>query len=160
MTTPGFTVRPYRDSDAADLADILHRAVAIIGRRYYSAAQVEAWLSGPRDERRIREKNADGRKVWVAAGAGDRPVAYIDLEPDGHIDMLFCAPEASGRGLASALYRRLEAFARQQKLPGLFAEASEAAKPVFEHWGFTVVARRDFEIRSVPIHNYEMRKEL
>jgi putative acetyltransferase len=160
MTAAGYTVRPYRDSDAADLADILHRAVAVIGRRYYSAEQVAAWLSGPRDEQLIRAKNADGRKVWVAAGADDRAVAYIDLEPDGHIDRLFCAPEASGRGLASALYRCLEAFARQQNLPGLFAEGSEAAKPVFEHWGFAVIARRDFEIRGVPIHNYEMRKDL
>jgi hypothetical protein len=25
-------------------------------------------------------------------------VAYIDLEPNGHINRLFCAPEAAGRG--------------------------------------------------------------
>jgi len=37
----------------------------------------------------------------VAANADDRPVAYIDLEPNGHIDRLFCAPEAAGQVLQS-----------------------------------------------------------
>jgi putative acetyltransferase len=40
----------------------------------------------------------------VAVAEDDRVVAFIDLEADGHIDRLFCAPEAVGRGIASQLY--------------------------------------------------------
>jgi GNAT superfamily N-acetyltransferase len=59
----------------------------------------------------------------VAADADDRPVAYIDLEPDGHINRLFCAPEAAGQGIASRLYDVMEAAARQQGIKSLFTEA-------------------------------------
>jgi putative acetyltransferase len=42
----------------------------------------------------------DGRPVLVAANADNRRVAYIDLEPDGHIGRVFCAYEAAGQGIA------------------------------------------------------------
>ena len=68
---------------------------------------------------------SDGRLVLVAADADDGPVAYIDLEPDGHINRLFCAPEAVGQGIASRLYDVMEAAAREQGIKNLFTEASE-----------------------------------
>ena len=40
---------------------------------------------------------------WWPQTEPGRVVAFIDLEPDGHIDRLFCAPEAAGRGVASRL---------------------------------------------------------
>jgi putative acetyltransferase len=71
----------------------------------------------------------------VAANEDDRPVAYIDLEPNGHIDRLFCAPEAAGQGIASRLYDAVEAAAREQGIRSLFTEASELARRLFERKG-------------------------
>jgi predicted GNAT family acetyltransferase len=96
----------------------------------------------------------------VAANVDDRPVAYIDLEPDGHIDRLFCAPEAAGQGIASRLYDAVEAAAREQGIRNLFTEASELARRLFERKGFAVVERQDLVIRGVAIHNYRMVKAL
>jgi len=96
----------------------------------------------------------------VAAGADDRPVAYIDLEPDGHINRLFCAPEAAGQGIASRLYDALEGAAREEGITSLFTEASELARRLFEHKGFAVVERQDLMVRGVAIHNYRMAKAL
>jgi putative acetyltransferase len=79
--------------------------------------------------------------------AGDEPghlAAFIDLQPDGHIDRLFCAPEAAGRGVASRL----------------FTEASELARRFLERKGFTVPERQDMIVRGAPIHNYRMAKTL
>jgi putative acetyltransferase len=98
--------------------------------------------------------------VLVAANADDRPVAYIDLEPDGHIDRVFCAPEAAGQGIASRLYDAVEAAAREQGIRSLFTEASELARRLFEHKGFVVAERQDMVIRGVAIHNYRMVKTL
>lgn len=42
----------------------------------------------------------------------------------------------------------------------LHAEASETARPVFERAGFSVTARRDFEVAGVPIHNWAVEKSL
>jgi GNAT superfamily N-acetyltransferase len=48
----------------------------------------------------------------VTADEPGHVVAFIDLEPDGHIDRLFCAPEVAGRGVASRLYDAIETAAR------------------------------------------------
>jgi putative acetyltransferase len=97
--------------------------------------------------------------VFVAEVDG-RAEAFIDLQEDGHIDMMFCAPEHAGQGLAAQLFSSLEQEARRRGLPRLHVEASEMAKPFFERRGFALVRRNDFMLEGVPIHNYHMEKLL
>jgi len=87
-------------------------------------------------------------------------MAFVDLEPDGHIDRLFCAPEAAGQGIASRLYDAIEEAAREQGIGRLFTEASELARRFFERKDFVVLERQDKVLRGVPIHNYRMAKTL
>jgi putative acetyltransferase len=153
-------IRGYDPRDAADLADVFFRSVRQVTLADYTAAQVKAWAPQPRTAEWVHGEASDGRLVLVAANADDRPVAYIDLEPDGHIDRLFCAPEAVGQGIASRLYDAMEAAAREQGIRSLFTEASELARRLFERKGFTVIERQDLVIRGVAIHNYRMAKAL
>jgi putative acetyltransferase len=97
------TLRVYDPRDAADLADVFFRSVRQVALSDYTAAQVRAWAPEPRTAEWAHAEASDGRLVLVAADEDDRPVAYIDLEPNGHINRLFCAPEAAGRGNASRL---------------------------------------------------------
>ena len=154
------SVRAYDPRDAAGLADVFFRSVRQVALSDYTAAQVRAWAPEPRTAEWAHGEASDGRLVLVAADAADRPVAYIDLEPDGHIDRLFCAPEAAGQGIASRLYDAVEAAAREQGIRSLFTEASELARRLFERKGFAVVERQDLVVRGVPIHNYRMAKAL
>lgn len=152
--------RPYRAGDAAALADIFRRAVSITGARSYPPEEIAAWLSDPPDAESIAIKNSDGRLALVAVNSEDRPVAWIDLEATGHIDMLFCDPLWTGKGVGSQLFREIERAARQRGISNLTVEASEGARPVFAHWGFDLLHRRDFKIGGQPIHNYAMVKRL
>ena len=154
------TIRAYDPRDAADLADVFFRSVRQVALTDYTAAQVRAWAPEPRTAEWAHGEASDGRLVLVAANEDDRPVAYIDLEPNGHIDRLFCAPEAAGQGIASRLYDAVEAVAREQGIRSLFTEASELARRVFERKGFAVVERQDLVVRGVAIHNYRMAKAL
>ena len=154
------TIRAYDPRDADGLADVFFRSVRQVALSQYTAAQVRAWAPELRTAEWAHREASDGRLVLVAANADDRPVAYIDLEPDGHIDRLFCAPEAAGQGVASRLYDAMEATAREQGLSRLTTEASELARRLFERKGFTVVDRQDLMIRGVAIHNYRMAKAL
>ena len=154
------TVRPYRASDAAALAALYVRSVTEIGSRLYSPEQVAVWAAhGPSPER-IHALYTDGRTALVAVDESDGPVAFSDVEGDGHIQFLYCAPEAAGRGIAAALYDTLEKEARARGLTRLYAEASEAARPFFLKKGFAVTTIRRFEVSGVPIHNYAMEKLL
>ena len=154
------TIRAYEPRDAADLAGVFVRSVRQVALSDYTPAQVRAWAPEPRTAEWAHGEASDGRLVLVAVNADDRAVAYIDLEPDGHIDRVFCAPEAAGQGIASRLYDAVEAAAREQGIRSLYTEASELARRLFERKGFTVRERQDLVIRGVAIHNYRMVKTL
>ena len=160
------SVRPYKPDDAAALATIFRRAVTEIGAKDYTPEQVEAWAGHTPSVDGMKARNGDGRTVLVFVDAADQPLGWIDLEADGHIDTLYCAPEVVGQGAASALYDAIETLAREQGLVRLYTEASEAARRLFLKKGFTETQRRDFPIahpesqEDVWIHNYAMEKDL
>ncbi len=103
---------------------------------------------------------SSGRQVLVASDSDGRVVGYADLEADGHIDHLYCAPEAVGAGVATSLCDALEVLAASEGVGRLYVEASEAARRLFEKRAFCVDNRREWELRGVPIHNYVMSKAL
>lgn len=157
---PPMRVRPFRPDDAPFLARIFHSAVHRIGRQYYSAEQIGAWAPAPPGPETFLRRGCDGRLLLVAVDDLDRPLAYGDLEADGHIDHLYCRPDMAGTGVAAFLYDRIEAAAVERGMGRLFVEASEPARRFFLKKGFVVLQRRDFELRNVPIHNFEMEKQL
>ena len=153
-------IRVYRSSDAAAVADIFNRAVAEIASAVYTPEQIAAWLGGGTEAEETHVRCSDGRAVWVAADDTDIAIAFIDLEDNGHIDMLFCQPQWVGRGIASALYAELDASARQRGISRLYVEASEIAKPFFARKGFALLHRNDFIMNGVATHHYTMEKRL
>ncbi len=160
-------IRPFRPEDAEQLAEVFEDAVGGLGPADYTTVQVGAWLARAPDPVEIRARCADGRLTLVAVrtNAADdegpgRVLAFIDLEEDGHIDLLYARAEVAGQGVAKALYAELEEIARARGLGRLHTEASEAARRFFLGQGFSVLRRRDFEISGVPIHNYAMEKQL
>lgn len=153
-------IRLYETKDAASLGGLYVRSVRGIGCRDYSPRQVEAWATLAPAPERLDELSRDGRIRLVAVDDADQPIAFADLELDGHIHFLYCAPEVAGTGVTSALYDHLENAARQRRIIRLYSEASETARGLFLHKGFTVTARRELEINGVQIHNYAVEKLL
>lgn len=153
-------IRPYRESDAGALAEVFERAVRGIAARDYSPAQIEAWIGREPRADRFRARMADGRRCWVATDDEEQVRAFVDLEPDGHIDFLFADPAVAGTGVASQLLDALEAAARRDGIARLYVEASEPARRFFLKRGFIETRRRDFDIGGVAIHNYAMERML
>lgn len=87
-------------------------------------------------------------------------VGYGSLEPDGHIDHLYCHPDWTGQGIGTALCRHIEALARAAAIPALFVEASEGAQRLFLRHGFALVRRHDFSFNGTELHNYHLAKRL
>lgn len=150
-------IRQFKPSDAPALAALFHASVREAGIRDYSAKQVEAWSPWEPDADRYL-RLAESRTFLVAVDDDNRPIGYGDLEPNGHIDHLYCHPDLVGTGVGSAIYAAIEATARRAGIALLFVEASEAARRLFERHGFAVDARHDFTINGVAIHNYRMSK--
>ncbi len=163
-----YVIRAFREDDADALGTLTTAAIRKVGSRHYTTQQVEAWASRHENALRLRDRAAAGVTIIVAADAEDIPVAYALIEPPlnaaMHLDMLYCHPDHTKKGLADELLAQAEAEARAQGALRLFTEASELARPAFERAGYEVEHRRDFEIEgpdgSVPIHNYAMQKSL
>ncbi|MEP3421183.1 MAG: GNAT family N-acetyltransferase [Erythrobacter sp.] len=167
-----YTLRPFRDGDAGPLASLTLAAIRAVGSARYSAEQVDAWAAHHPGPERFLERVAIGHAIFVAADSNDIAVAYSLLEPpieqsgvsSGHLDMLYCHPDHTRRGLAKLLLTKAEEQARSNGVERLFTEASELAKSAFEKAGYKAIIRRDFTIEgpggSVPIHNYAMEKSL
>lgn len=153
-------LRRYQDRDAEGLAQIFRRAVTELGPRHYTSEQVAAWAADAPDAGDMRQRGNDGRIVLVAVDDADVPVAFADLEADGHIDLLFALPEAAGSGVAGALLEAIETIARTEGMMRLYVEASEAVKGLFLRKGFTLIERHEFALYGVTIHNYDMEKLL
>lgn len=153
------TLRRYRPADAAALADLYARSVRHYGPRAYTPAQVEVWAATA-DIARTAARCSDGRWVVVAQDAAGTVLGFAELEADGHLDMLYVAPDAEGLHVGARLYAALETHARNQGMRRLFVEASELARPLFERRGFTLLGRNDLVLDGVGIHNYRMEKRL
>jgi putative acetyltransferase len=161
-------IRPFREDDVEAVKALTLAAIRQTALRAYSPEQVAAWSAGF-SQSRVSAWSARGDVILVAVDDDDRVVAYTvlevaGLEAGGHLDMLYCHPDHTGRGLGLALLGAAEAAARARSVCRLFTEASELARPVFERAGYAVIARRDFAIpfdgRNVAIHNYAMEKIL
>lgn len=152
-------IRPFTPADAEALADLYHAAVHEIGIHDYSPAQVAVWNPRPKPAAAYVRQAAD-RIFLVAVSDAGEPIGYGDLEPNGHIDHLYCRPDHAGTGVGAAICAALEDAARANSISLLFVEASEPARRLFARRGFHVECRRDFEIDGVPIHNYRMIKRL
>ena len=149
-------VRFYRPEDAEELTILFQRSVREAAAPYYTAAQRVAWAPDDIDRPAFAARLAD-KPTWVAQLAG-RLAGFIDLEPDGHIDMLYVSADHQRRGVAAVLYRALEMRARGQGLTRLFTEASLAARPFFEAKGFIVIAEQQVERRGQRLTNFRMEK--
>lgn len=157
-------LRPFRLDDAPALAELTLAAIVTLGIRTYSVKQTLSWAARHPGAPRFVDGLAKGDLIFVALADDDAPAAYALMEPDGHIDMLYCHPDHAGKGLATALLTAVEDAARQAGITLLFTEASELARPVFERAGFVLLHRRDFVLSTcgedIAIHNYAMEKRL
>ena len=153
-------IRPFQTTDAKQLSALFHASVRRAGLHHYSAEQVEAWSPTPPDPELYIQRSLDGRVFLVAVSENGAQTGYGDLEMSGHIDHLYCHADFIGKGIGSALYRALEKAAHDQGIKTLFVEASEGARILFEKNGFIVQKRNDFMLKAVPIHNYQMSKQL
>jgi putative acetyltransferase len=149
-------IRSYRPDDLDAVIAVFLGAIQQVASRDYAPAQVDAWAQVDRAGWAARRLS---RPTWIAV-AGETVVGFTDLEPDGHLDMMFVHPAHQGAGIATALLATAEAAARTQGLRRIFTEASITAKPFFERRGFSVIAPQLVEIRGQTLRNFRMGKTL
>ena len=157
-TAVGVTIRPYRDGDAPALCKLFFRSVRDVGPAKYDDAQVRAWAAAVPDPTRWAERMR-GSETYVAE-RDDTIAGWIEFERDGHLDMLYCAPEFAGRGVAARLYALAEARARELGVTRFFTDASRFAQSFFRKHGFALDYHEEIVRHGVVIQSARMSKTL
>ena len=152
------TIRPYAAADVTALTNLFRASVRQIASRDYTASQVLAWAPDFIDETHFG-RQCESKLTWVGLIEG-HIAGFSDLEPDGHIDMLYVHPDWQRRAVARALFQHVEEQARKAYLQRLYTESSITARPVFGAMGFGIVAPQTVTVRGESFENYRMAKYL
>lgn len=151
------SIRPYGEpSDAADTRYIFRRAIRGTASRYYDTRQVEAWARRG-DEAPDWDTNRAGAHCFVALADGVA-VGFTEIDDTGYLNMLFVAPEAGGRGVASMLLAT--ALGAVPDAPEVTAHASRAAVGFFRAKGFEVRAECHPRIGTTELTNYLVGRDM
>ncbi|WP_367066828.1 GNAT family N-acetyltransferase [Oryzisolibacter sp. LB2S] len=151
-------IRPYAPADAPALRQVFESSVRELAARFYTPEQIDTWAPREHDAPAWARRLADNRP-WVCEVDG-RIAGFADLQPSGHIDQFFVAPQHARRGVGAALLAHLERQARRQGCAAMRSHVSLAAQAFFARHGFVVQERRVVTLRGVQFANALMRKEL
>lgn len=150
-----------REATAADTAAcvaLFTASVHQLAASHYDLQQRLAWAPLQADMPFWQQRLA-GLQVLLAEDAQGL-LGFIGYAADGHIDLLFCAPQAARRGVASALYIAAQKRLRALGLSRLYTEASLLAQPFFLSHGFAVIEEQEVQRDGISLRRYRMQKTL
>lgn len=146
-----------RDAFAAWMLfyDAVHDGTA----RHYTARERTAWAPSRQAPDNWDKTFLRGTCI-VAESLGGRLLGFMTLGEDGYLDLAYVAPKAMGRGVAGALYDRIEKQALSDGLAMLSTEASHLARSFFLRRGWHQDARQDVIRNGVALTNFRMSRAL
>jgi putative acetyltransferase len=140
------TIRRFEPNDAARVCEIFFRSIHEVAISKYSQTQVDAWAPNVPDPAKWL-KDLSEFETFLALNERAEALAWIAMTQTGYIDMLFCLPEAIGRGFAAALYDTVEKIAVDRGITRMTAHASLLAQPFFARRGWKV-EKHEMHVRN------------
>ena len=125
-------IRQVNLSDIPALQELYQHTVLTVNRKDYTAEEVADWAS-----------------------CGDDTSHWNELFEEQH----YVVAE-NEQGVATSLYKHLEAYARERGAKRLTSEVSITAKPFFEKQGFQVDEEQKRKANQMCLTNYKMSKQL
>jgi putative acetyltransferase len=150
--------RPYQPDDGPALLALFRDTIRRVNCRDYAPEQIRAWSSDEIDVE-VWTGRFLGRFVVVAEEEG-RPVGFVELESNGHIDRMYVSADHQGQGIGKQLIAAVVAEAVRLGLERLFLEGSITGRPFFEKQGFIVLASQMVPCRGAELMNYRMERIL
>lgn len=152
------TIRPYYTGDAEFLVHLFFDSVRKLGRVKYDEAQVQAWapcIPSPSEWATRMSTN----ETFVAERSGNI-VGFLELEHNGHLNMLYRIHDDTGKGAAEALYRVAEIRARELGISRIYTEASLVAESFFTRHGYSLDLQESIERNGISLLRARMSKVL
>jgi putative acetyltransferase len=140
-----FSIRPSTPADAEGILHAHHSAVHGTAKKDYSEEILNIW-SRPVDAQRIaahRTKMETDKTIisFVAVDRSGKILGFGELVHPETLGAMYVAASEGRRGVASALFKTLEAKARELGMTVLRMESSLTAVPFYLRHGFQELQR-------------------
>lgn len=151
-------IRSARQSDYKLIADLFTLSVHKLTGSFYDADARKAWAPIPADYAGWKTRLA--QSTTFIAEYGVNTAGFISLGSGGYLDCLYVHPGYVNQGVAGALIKHLEDYARQQGIRQLTTHASLMAKDCFLSHGYEEIRINTVIRAGQALKNIEMKKEL
>lgn len=151
-------IRKLQKGDAARIGQMRYDTIHAINKEHYSQEQLDVWAPKT-NEHSYWDRAAQHNILYVAEIEGEL-VGFADFKKNGYISSLYVHKDHQSKGIATALYKKMEEEANHMRLKEFTVESSITAKPFFLRMGFTVVNSQDKEFNGMIFLNYIMSKKL
>ena len=152
-------IRKFKPSDLEAILELFYDVIHSVGAKYYDQEQINAWVPKEGIDKERWLASLSDHITYVAEVEG-KIVGFADMTEKGYIDRMFVHKHFQGKGIARALFKRLEEDARLLELEELTTEASIMAKSLAELQGFKIVEKQHKIHRGIEFINYKMAKKL
>lgn len=130
----GWTIRRARAADARGAARCHTRAIRVLGRSHYTARETASWARGLDESFYILALRKTD--LFEVAEGADGTIAGIAAARGNETWLLYTDPDWTGRGIGSALLKRMEDDIRARGHATLRVESSLAAQSFYERHGY------------------------
>lgn len=155
---PAFETCDFRPDDVAEIAQVFRDAIGITARDSYSLEQLNAWAKSADDEEAFAAALNEG---WVRIAVDEQGiVGFAQINMPGHIAMLYTAPRAARQGVATLLMDDMLTLGEAMGAQTITADASELARPLFEHFGFVAQGVEVVERHGVSFARHRMQRSM
>ena len=151
-----------RPDEARTFLEIHSRSIRGLAARHYTPEVIARWVV-PATEDNVRGflKNPDDEIRLIAELDGEAVGLGCLILANSELRACYVVPEASRKGVGSALVREIERLAKEHGLSGLELAASLNAEPFYLAQGYEVVERSEHVLRSgLRMASVKMRKNL
>lgn len=143
-------IRHMNSGDARAFLEVHHSAVRQIAAKDYPVAVVEDWAPLPITEEAIEHvrANPENEVRLVAEIEGRIAGIGVLITETAELRACYVAPEASRKGVGSALVREIERIARGHGLTFLRLTSSITAEPFYAALGYQILGHGRHTLNS------------
>ncbi len=155
---PDFETCDFSRDDVAEIAQVFRDAISVTAANAYSPQQLAAWAKSADDTDAVATALSEG---WVRIAVDDNGiVGFAQINMPGHIAMLYTAPRAARRGVATLLLNDMLVLGEAMGAQEITTEASSIARPLFAHFGFVDTGEEVVERHGVSFTRYRMQRSM
>ena len=136
MEKENLIIREAEMNDAASVGLLYYETISSINKKDYSPEQISVWVSGY-DNIEIWKRKIEEQYFFIAET--DNCIAgFGSVTDEGYLDFMFTHKDHQRRGVASAIYGKIEDKAKELNIGKIWAKVSITARPFFKKMGFEV----------------------